>query len=94
MSKRHRPDEANADRRDRWLPLSELQPNQKAVLRAINAPNPLAHRLMALGIVPGTEVEVVRTAAFGDPMEIRMRGFRLALRKRDAQLLLVEPQPP
>jgi ferrous iron transport protein A len=44
---------------------------------------------MALGLVPGTEMEVVRTAVFGDPIEVRVRGFRLALRKRDAQFLKV-----
>lgn len=81
--------EADDDRRDGIVPLSELCPGQKAILQAIEAPTPLAHRLMALGLVPGTEIEVMRTAVFGDPIEVRVRGFRLALRKRDAQFLKV-----
>jgi len=76
------------------MPLSELRPGQKAVLQAIEAPTPVAHRLMALGLVPGTEIEVMRTAVFGDPIEVRVRGFRLALRKRDAQFLKVAVCPP
>jgi ferrous iron transport protein A len=59
------------------MPLSELRPGQKAILTAIEAPTALAHRLMALGLVPGTEMEVVRTAVFGDPIEVRVRGFRM-----------------
>jgi len=84
-----RPEAVGDDRREETIPLSELQLGQKAVLKAIEAPTPLAHRLMALGLVPGTEMEVVRTAVFGDPIEVRVRGFRLALRKRDAQFLKV-----
>ncbi|MCS7263827.1 MAG: ferrous iron transport protein A [Armatimonadetes bacterium] len=74
------------------IPLSTMKPKQKGILRAIKAPQVLAHRLMSLSILPGTEIEVVRTAAFGDPMEISAKGFRLALRKKDAQFLLVEIQ--
>jgi ferrous iron transport protein A len=87
LAERH--EAAGDDLRDETMPLSELRPGQKAVLTAIEAPTPLAHRLMALGLVPGTEMEVVRTAVFGDPIEVRVRGFRLALRKRDAQFLKV-----
>ncbi len=89
MTSPRKPTEADDDRRNGIVPLSELHPGQKAILQAIEAPTALAHRLMALGLVPGTEVEVVRTAIFGDPMEVRVRGFRLALRKRDAQFLKV-----
>jgi ferrous iron transport protein A len=87
LAERH--EAAGDDLRDETMPLSELRPGQKAILTAIEAPTPLAHRLMALGLVPGTEMEVVRTAVFGDPIEVRVRGFRLALRKRDAQFLRV-----
>lgn len=89
----------NPDRADEKLssdseltPLSQLRPGQKAIVRQVNAPQPLAHRLFALGIVPGTEVEIVRTAALGDPIELSVRGFRIALRKQDAKFLWVEVQ--
>lgn len=86
------PNRVGEDPRDELMPLSELHPGQKAVVRKVNAPQALAHRLFALGIVPGTEVEVVRTAALGDPMELRVRGFHIALRRKDAKSLEVEVQ--
>jgi hypothetical protein len=49
-----RPEPAGDDLRDETMPLSELRPGQKAILTAIEAPTALAHRLMALGLVPGT----------------------------------------
>ncbi len=86
------PDKAGEALRDALMPLSQLRPGQKAVVRQVNAPQGLAHRLFALGIVPGTELEVVRTAALGDPMELLVRGFHIALRKKDAKFLKVEVQ--
>ncbi len=83
---------AGEDLRDETMPLSELAPGQKAIVKKINAPQNLAHRLFALGIVPGTEVEVIRTAALGDPIELKVRGFHIALRKKDAGFLQVEVQ--
>ena len=41
-------------------------------------------RYLEMGLTPGTEVEVVRFAPLGDPMEIRVRGYALSIRKRDA----------
>ena len=48
---------------------------------------------MRLGLVPGTEVEVIRRAPLGDPMEIRLRGFSLALRPSEAEALAIEVLP-
>ncbi len=50
-------------------------------------------QLMRLGLVPGTEVVVVRRAPLGDPMEIRLRGFSLALRPSEAEALEIEVLP-
>lgn len=47
-------------------------------------------RLLELGLVPGTPVEVVRLAPLGDPMEIGVRGFYLSVRKAEAAAVLVE----
>lgn len=47
-------------------------------------------RLMAMGLTPGTEFTVTRVAPLGDPVEIRVRGFSLTLRKAEAQLLNIE----
>lgn len=47
-------------------------------------------RLLAMGLTPGTEFNVVRFAPLGDPIEIKLRGFSLTLRKDEAETLLVE----
>ncbi len=48
------------------------------------------HQLLALGLTPGAQVEVVRFAPLGDPMQIRVRGSALFLRKADANFIHVE----
>jgi ferrous iron transport protein A len=47
-------------------------------------------KLLSLGLTPGTELTVTRYAPMGDPVEIRVRGFSLSLRKDEAASLLVE----
>jgi ferrous iron transport protein A len=48
------------------------------------------NRLLSLGMTPGTEFTVKRVAPLGDPVEIVLRGFRLSLRRQEAEGLLVE----
>ena len=47
-------------------------------------------RLMELGLVVGTPVELVRVAPLGDPVEIRVRGYHLTLRRHEAEQILVQ----
>lgn len=47
-------------------------------------------QLLALGLTPGAQVEVVRFAPFGDPMQVRVRGAALFLRRADAAAIRVE----
>ena len=47
-------------------------------------------RLLAMGLTPGTEFTVTRFAPLGDPVEIKIRGFSLSLRKNEATVLLIE----
>jgi len=47
-------------------------------------------RLLAMGLTPGTEFSVTRFAPLGDPVEIKLRGFSLTLRKDEASVLLIE----
>jgi ferrous iron transport protein A len=46
-------------------------------------------RLLSMGLTKGTEFTVLRVAPLGDPVEIEVRGFRLSLRKNEADALLV-----
>ncbi len=47
-------------------------------------------RLLAMGLTPATEFTIVRAAPLGDPIEVRVRGFSLTLRKDEASVVLVE----
>jgi ferrous iron transport protein A len=51
-------------------------------------------KLLAMGLTPGTELSVVRVAPLGDPVEIRVRGFSLSLRKAEADALRIERVSP
>jgi hypothetical protein len=46
-----------------------------------------------MGVVPGAEIEVVRIAPLGDPVEYRVRGYRLSLRRSEAAHVVVEQLP-
>ncbi len=47
-------------------------------------------RLLAMGLTPGTEFSITRFAPMGDPVEIKIRGFSLSLRKNEAAVLMIE----
>lgn len=47
-------------------------------------------RLLAMGLTPGTEFTITRFAPMGDPVEIKLRGFSLSLRRNEASVLMIE----
>lgn len=49
----------------------------------------LKNRLMTMGLIPGTRVEVLRSAPLGDPIAVRLRSYNLALRRDDAAQIQV-----
>lgn len=51
---------------------------------AVNGSGRVSKRLMEMGVVPGVSVQVVKMAPFGDPIEIRVRGYSLAMRRNEA----------
>ncbi|MFA4861444.1 ferrous iron transport protein A [Methanoregula sp.] len=58
---------------------------------SVPVPGPVRKRLFALGFVPGAVVEAVRSAPLGDPIEYRVKGYFLSLRKEEARLISVIP---
>jgi len=48
-------------------------------------------RLMEMGLLVGTAIELVRFAPLGDPVEIKVRGYNLTLRKHEADQIFVRP---
>jgi Fe2+ transport system protein FeoA len=71
-------------------PLAELKPGERGRVAAVGGDGDAVRRLMDLGLIRGTTVEVVRTAPLGDPIEVRLRGFMLSLRRAEAEHITVE----
>jgi len=71
--------------------LARLPLSHPATLRAIHGDRPFRRRLMELGLLPGTTVEVTRVAPLGDPLELQVRGCRLSIRRRDAEAVELQP---
>lgn len=72
-------------------PLTALPLGGKATVAEINLPPQNRPRLMEMGLLVGTSVELVRFAPMGDPVEIKVRGYNLTLRKHEAEQILVCP---
>ncbi|MGB9803722.1 FeoA family protein [Desulfofundulus sp.] len=70
--------------------LGELAQGTKCRVARINAQGDLRRRILAMGLVPGVEITVQGRAPLGDPIEIIVRGFRLTLRKEEANGVAVE----
>jgi ferrous iron transport protein A len=71
-------------------PLSGLTPGERGRVARVGGDAGAARRLMDLGLVRGTAVEVIRAAPLGDPIEVRLRGFMLTLRRAEAEHIEVE----
>lgn len=69
--------------------LSQLTAGQKAEVLSFTEDSDDAQRIEEMGVTPGEMIEIVRTAPMGDPIEIRVRGYLLMLRKEEAELVRV-----
>ena len=72
------------------MKLANLEVGAKAFVTNVLGETLVAKRLMEMGVVPGVSVRVVKSAPFGDPIEIRVRGYSLALRKSEAEKIEVQ----
>ncbi len=72
------------------MTLAELAPGQRATLSAVGGDRAFRRRLLELGLVPGTVVELRKVAPLGDPLEFAVRGCNLSIRKREAAAIVVE----
>lgn len=69
--------------------LENLPQGARARVVAVRGSGAVARRLMEMGLVPGAPVSVVRAAPLGDPLEVRVRNYHLALRRSEAQTIEV-----
>jgi len=70
--------------------LSELRPGQKGKIIQLDGEGDTHRRIAAMGVTRGAQIEVKRVAPLGDPVEFSVRGYRLSMRRREAEDITVE----
>lgn len=70
--------------------LNEVKPGQKGRIVKIIGRSSVNKRIADMGVVPGTTVEVERIAPLGDPIDVKLKGYHLSLRKEEASKIMVE----
>lgn len=70
--------------------LSDLKPGEKAVILRVVGTGSVRRRMLDMGLVKGTEIVVIRRAPLGDPIEFRLKGYNLSLRKEEAKKVFVK----
>jgi Fe2+ transport system protein FeoA len=72
------------------LTLDQLRVGQRCRVEALQGEDALVQRLLEMGLLEGEDVEVMTIAPLGDPIEIRLRDYRLSLRRREAARIQVQ----
>lgn len=73
-------------------PLASLKVGSTGTVTSIKIPPENRGRLLEMGLLVGTPVELIRFAPLGDPVEIKVRGYNLSLRKHEAEQIWVQPK--
>ena len=76
------------------IPLSRMRPGEFGHVVALRPDADAREHLLELGFTPGTEITVVRVAPLGDPLTVRIRGYQLSLRRREAEVIQMRRCPP
>ena len=74
------------------MTIAELQIGQSAIITKVGGEGALRCRFLAMGLIPPTKVVVQKVAPMGDPLELRIRGYELTIRKEDAAKIEVETE--
>ena len=72
--------------------LNQLLPGEMGVVIKITGSGPVKRRLVDMGLVAGSQVQVSKFAPLGDPMEIKVKNFNLSLRRSEAILIEIETE--
>ncbi len=66
---------------------------EEGIITAVKCRESIRHRLIEMGMLPGTKVRVMRCAPLGDPVKYQLRGYCLSIRKEDTKDIHVKPFP-
>ena len=70
--------------------LKELKPGQSARVITVGGEGELRQHFLDMGLIPGTKVTLQKIAPMGDPIQIRIRGYELTIRREDAQKITLK----
>lgn len=73
------------------MTLKELTIGQKGIITKVGGEGVLRQHFLDMGVIPGAEIELIKFAPMGDPMELRVHGYELTLRLDDAAKIDIEP---
>ena len=76
------------------MTLADLKKGESRKVISIRGEDAVTRRLMEMGVIPGVSVSMIKSAPFGDPLEIRVRGYSLALRRNEAETVELEKVTP
>lgn len=76
------------------MSLSDMQPGEFGHILSICSECDVRQHLLEMGFTPGTEVRFIRVAPLDDPLTVRIRGYQLSLRRREADAVWVRRCPP
>lgn len=69
--------------------LAAMQDGQKGIVENVEGHGNIQHRLVDMGVVKGSHISIVKRAPLGDPIEVKVKGTALALRKAEAAMISV-----
>lgn len=69
--------------------LADMKPGVSGVVEALEGHGNIQHRLVDMGVVKGSHITVVKVTPLGDPVEVKVKGTALALRKNEAAMISV-----
>lgn len=70
--------------------LRELKPGEKGKITKVGGTGGTHRRLLDMGVISGSEIEMERVAPLGDPIEVKIKGYHLTLRKEEAANIQIE----
>ena len=73
------------------ITLDQLKPGQTGQIVRVGSVGAFKRRIVDMGVIRGTAVEVIKVAPLGDPIEVKIKGYNLSLRKEEAAEITVAP---
>ena len=69
--------------------LKSFRPGDKGIVKQVVGTGAVKRRMFDMGVTPGTEITLRKTAPLGDPLEITLRGYELSIRKSEAEIVIM-----